>query len=192
MSELPIILASGSEIRKNLLQDANISFTIIKPTVNEEKIKLKFSNEDFGERAKILAKAKAEEVSSNYLNTLVIGADQICVLGSKTFSKPGNFEKAVENLSELSGNLHRQYSGICLYQNGKLIWEHSEFAELKMKPLSRNEIEAYIRLDDPLQCCGCYKFESNGADLFENIVGSENVIKGLALEALLEALDKYN
>ena len=64
--------------------------------------------------------------------------------------------------------------------------------ELKMKPLSRNEIEAYIRLDDPLQCCGCYKFESNGANLFENIVGSENVIKGLALEALLEALDKYN
>ena len=78
------------------------------------------------------------------------------------------------------------------YKNNKLIWDHSEFAELKMKSLSQEEIKAYIKLDDPLQCCGCYKFESNGSDLFEYVKGSENVIKGLALEALLEALDKYN
>ena len=58
--------------------------------------------------------------------------------------------------------------------------------------LSQEEIKAYIKLDDPLQCCGCYKFESNGSDLFVYVKGSENVIKGLALEALLEALDKYN
>ena len=192
MPELPIILASGSEIRKSILEESNISFSIIKPSVDEEEIKSSFKSEDFSERARILAKAKAREVSSNHLNSLVIGADQICVLGSKTYSKPGNFKKAVRNLTELSGNLHRQYSGICLYRDGELLWEHSEFAELKMKYLSQEEIKAYIKLDDPLQCCGCYKFESNGSDLFEYVKGSENVIKGLALEALLEALDKYN
>ena len=192
MPDTKLILASGSSIRKQMLADAGVVFEVITSHVDEDLIKSSFVKETFPERVIELSKAKAKEVSKLYPGALVIGADQMCVLGNENFDKPLEFSKAVANLTKLSGKTHIQFSGVCLYKDRKLIWEHSESAELKMKPLSRNEIEAYIRLDDPLQCCGCYKFESNGADLFENIVGSENVIKGLALEALLEALDKYN
>ena len=192
MPDTKLILASGSSIRKQMLADAGVVFEVITSHVDEDLIKSNFVKETFPERVIELSKAKAKEVSKLYPGALVIGADQICVLGNESFDKPLEFSKAVENLTKLSGKTHIQFSGACLYKDRKLIWEHSEFAELKMKSLSQEEIKAYIKLDDPLQCCGCYKFESNGSDLFEYVKGSENVIKGLALEALLEALDKYN
>ena len=192
MPDTKLILASGSSIRKQMLADAGVVFEVITSEVDEDLIKSTFTKETFPKRVIELSKAKAKEVSKLYPGALVIGADQICVLGNESFDKPLEFSKAVENLTKLSGKTHIQFSGVCLYKDRKLIWEHSEFAELKMKSLSQEEIKAYIKLDDPLQCCGCYKFESNGSDLFEYVKGSENVIKGLALEALLEALDKYN
>ena len=192
MPDTKLILASGSSIRKQMLADAGVVFEVITSEVDEDLIKSTFTKETFPKRVIELSKAKAKEVSKLYPGALVIGADQICVLGNESFDKPLEFSKAVENLTKLSGKTHIQFSGVCLYKERKLIWEHSEFAELKMKSLSQEEIKAYIKLDDPLQCCGCYKFESNGSDLFEYVKGSENVIKGLALEALLEALDKYN
>ena len=192
MPDTKLILASGSSIRKQMLADAGVVFEVITSEVDEDLIKSTFTKETFPKRVIELSKAKAKEVSKLYPGALVIGADQMCVLGNESFDKPLEFSKAVENLTKLSGKTHIQFSGVCLYKERKLIWEHSEFAELKMKSLSKEEIKAYIKLDDPLQCCGCYKFESNGSDLFEYVKGSENVIKGLALEALLEALDKYN
>ena len=192
MPDTKLILASGSSIRKQMLADAGVVFEVITSEVDEDLIKSTFTKETFPKRVIELSKAKAKEVSKLYPGALVIGADQMCVLGNESFDKPLEFSKAVENLTKLSGKTHIQFSGVCLYRDRKLIWEHSEFAELKMKSLSQEEIKAYIKLDEPLQCCGCYKFESNGSDLFEYVKGSENVIKGLALEALLEALDKYN
>ena len=192
MPDTKLILASGSSIRKQMLADAGVVFEVITSEVDEDLIKSTFTKETFPKRVIELSKAKAKEVSKLYPGALVIGADQICVLGNESFDKPLEFSKAVANLTKLSGKTHIQFSGVCLYKDRKLIWEHSEFAELKMKSLSQEEIKAYIKLDDPLQCCGCYKFESNGSDLFVYVKGSENVIKGLALEALLEALDKYN
>ena len=192
MPDTKLILASGSSIRKQMLADAGVVFEVITSEVDEDLIKSTFTKETFPKRVIELSKAKAKEVSKLYPGALVIGADQMCVLGNESFDKPLEFSKAVENLTKLSGKTHIQFSGVCLYRDRKLIWEHSEFAELKMKSLSQEEIKAYIKLDEPLQCCGCYKFESNGSDLFEYVKGSENVIKGLALEALLVALDKYN
>ena len=192
MPDPDLILASGSTIRKQMLTDAGVSFKVITSEVDEDIIKSTFVKESFSERVIELAKAKARQVSKLYPDSLVIGADQMCVLENQNFDKPLEFTKAVENLTKLSGKTHMQFSGVCLYKNSELIWDHSEFAELTMKSLSQEEIKAYIKLDDPLQCCGCYKFESNGSELFEYVKGSENVIKGLALEALLEALNKYN
>jgi len=192
MPEQLIILASGSKIRQMMLDEAGVSFIVIKSQVDEKLIKSSFVNESFSERVKELAKAKAREVSKSHPDALVIGADQMCVLGNKIFDKPKIFKKAVENLSELSGKTHKQYSGVCLYKDSSFLWEHAESADLTMKDLSLKQIKNYIKEDNPLECCGCYKYESKGSKLFDSVIGSDNVIKGLALEALLDALKEYN
>jgi len=184
----PIILASGSESRKIMLQDAGLIFEIITSNVDEDLLKNEMEGMPFEDQVVKLAAAKALAVSSENPDKIVIGGDQMCVFNNKVFDKPGSVEKAITNLKILSGTTHYQYSGVCIYKAGTPLWEYSEVVELKMHALSEEEIVNYVKAENPINAAGAYKFESLGCNLFSSVNGSSYTIRGMPLLPLLNTL----
>ena len=184
----PIILASGSESRKIMLQDAGLNFEVITSNVDEDLLKNQMKAVPFEEQVIKLAAAKALAVSSENLDQIIIGGDQMCVFNNKVFDKPGSVEKAIANLKILSGTTHYQYSGVCIYKAGKSLWEYCEVVELKMHTLSEEEIINYVNAENPVNAAGAYKFESLGCNLFSSVNGSSHTIRGMPLLPLLKKL----
>jgi septum formation protein len=184
----PIILASGSESRKIMLQDAGLNFEVITSNVDEDLLKNQMKAVPFEEQVIKLAAAKALAVSSENLDQIIIGGDQMCVFNNKVFDKPGSVDKAIANLKILSGTTHYQYSGVCIYKAGKPLWEYSEVVELKMHTLSEEEIINYVNTERPINAAGAYKFESLGCNLFSSVNGSSHTIRGMPLLPLLKKL----
>ncbi len=190
--KVPIILASGSESRKKMLEEAGIVFDVIVSTTDEDLIKKKISSLPYSEQVIHLAKAKAETVSKQNPESIVIGGDQMCALSDKLLHKPGNKEKAVESLKLLSNQKHYQHSGVCIFKNNECLWEYSETVELKMHDLSNKEIVNYVEMENPIHAAGAYKFESLGCNLFSYVVGSSYTVRGMPLVPLLNALRDLN
>ena len=184
----PIILASGSESRKIMLQDAGLNFEVITSNVDEDLLKNQMKAVPFEEQVIKLAAAKALAVSSENLDQIIIGGDQMCVFNNRVFDKPGSVDKAIANLKILSGTTHYQYSGVCIYKAGKPLWEYSEVVELKMHTLSEEEIINYVNAESPINAAGAYKFESLGCNLFSSVNGSSHTIRGMPLLPLLKKL----
>ena len=184
----PIILASGSQSRKIMLSEAGIEFNVVVSNTDEDLLKKKISKLPFSEQVIHLAKAKAQSVSMKNKEAVVIGGDQMCVLDNTVFNKPGNKEKAIENLKLLSGKTHFQNSGVCLYLNNSCLWEYSETVELQMHNLAMEEIENYVEIENPINAAGAYKFESLGCNLFFSVKGSSYTVRGMPLLPLLNAL----
>ena len=185
-----LILASGSRIRRQLLEEANLKFQVINSNVDEDLLKKELHGKSFGEQVIRLASEKARKVSMDNLEAFVIGSDNMCTIDDKIFDKPIDHEDAVNHLSSLSGKKHFQNNGISIYHEGSEVWSNFDVTELEMKKLSLQEIEDYLNLDKPYSACGCYHFESNGKDLFTNINGLESSVMGLAMEHLIEKLNQ--
>ena len=190
--KIPIILASGSESRKQMLNEAGIAFQVIVSSADEDSIKNKISSLPFSDQVTILAKAKAEPVSMQNPNAIVIGGDQMCAIDKTLMHKPGTKEKAIESLKTLSNKKHFQHSGVCILKNNECLWEYSETVELKMHDLSEKEIINYVELENPINAAGSYKFESLGCNLFEYVDGSSHTVRGMPLLPLLNALRDLN
>ena len=184
----PIILASGSESRRIMLEDAGLDFKVISSEVDEDILKQEMTGMPFEEQVVKLAMAKAKEVSEQNHDHVVIGGDQMCVCNNSIFDKPGSVEKAVNNLQVLSGTTHYQYSGVCIFKNGELLWDYYEIVEMNMHKLSDDEIKNYVELENPIHAAGAYKFESLGCNLFSSVNGSSYTIRGMPLLPLLNKL----
>jgi len=184
----PIILASGSQSRRVMLEDAGVHFEVISSHVDEDLLKKEMDGLPFEDQVISLAAAKASEVSINNPNHLVIGGDQMCIFQNKVFDKPGSKDKAIENLKLLSGTTHYQYSGVCLYQDGVSLWNYCEIVELNMHSLTDKEIVNYVKAENPINAAGAYKFESLGCNLFSSVNGSSYTIRGMPLLTLLKTL----
>ena len=185
-----LILASGSRIRRQLLEEAGLQFEVINSNVDEDLLKKELQGRPFGEQVTRLASEKACTVSRDNPDAFVIGSDNMCTIDGKIFDKPIDHEDAVNHLSSLSGKKHFQNNGISIYHEGKEVWSNFDVTELEMKELSLQEIEDYLNLDKPYSACGCYHFESNGKDLFTCINGLESTVMGLAMEHLIEKLNQ--
>ena len=186
--KISIILASGSASRKMMLEEAGIVFDVIVSETDEDLIKKKIASLPYSEQVIHLAKAKAETVSRQNPESIVIGGDQMCVLNDKLLHKPGNKEKAVESLKLLSNQKHYQHSGVCIFKNNESLWEYSETVELKMHDLTEKEIINYVDIENPINAAGAYKFESLGCNLFSYVNGSSHTVRGMPLLPLLNAL----
>ena len=185
-----IILASGSRIRRQLLEGVGLQFKVINSNVDEDLLKKELHGRPFREQVVRLASQKARMVSKDNLDAFVIGSDNMCTIDDEIFDKPIDHEDALNHLSSLSGKKHFQNNGISIYREGREIWSNFDVTELEMKKLSLQEIEDYLNLDKPYSACGCYHFESNGKDLFTNINGLESTVMGLAMEHLIEKLNQ--
>ncbi|KTC97844.1 Maf family protein [Legionella erythra] len=192
MSELltqqPLILASSSMPRQQLLLSLGLQFTTIPSHCNEAQLKQMASPTTHTELAATLAASKALIVSEDNPEHFVIAADQLCVLGNTLFDKPEHHDGAVSQLRKLRGKTHQQIAACCIAKEGEILWATQDVAFLTMRNLSDRAIEAYLLTDKPYQSCGAYHYEGRGKWLFSEVKGSDSTILGLPVQPLINAL----
>ena len=184
-----IILASGSDVRKNLLVSAGVNIEAEPAKIDESMITASMTAAGFtpNDIADGLADAKAQKVSKRHPDAMVIGCDQVLECGGKLFSKPKSKTDAIEQLSELSGQQHRLLSAVVLYENGVPQWRYLGVANLHMRQPSNQYLVEYVGRNWPSigHSVGCYKLEEEGIRLFTKIDGDYFTILGLPLVQLL-------
>ena len=188
-----IILASKSKVRKEILDKHNI-FCEVKPSnvdedvVKETLIRASASPEII---SKNLAELKANKVSLNQRDSLVIGADSVIDLAGELISKPENREEALIILKKLNGKKHNLISSVCISKNGSMIWNYTDKAELTMKTFTEEDLKIYLSKipDEALFAYNVYQIEGEGRNLFSNITGDEDTIMGLPIFKIKEYLE---
>lgn len=189
LQQAPIVLASGSRARAELLRRLGLHFRVHCSEVDEDAIKQRLAQDSDPEfLAHALAVAKALAVSNEHPDQYIIAGDQLCVMDNRIFDKPGNHANAVLQLQTLAGREHWQYSAACLAYNGAILWQGIERARLRLRPLSLEAIEHYLASESPYQSCGSYHYENKGRWLFDQVEGSDACIQGLPLQSLCNAL----
>ena len=187
-----IILASKSEIRRQILSKNGINSEVEPSNVDEEPVKQSLVKEGATPEiiSKNLAELKANKVSLKRIDEIVLGADSVIDLEGKIISKPKNRSEALEILKKLNGKHHFLISSVCLSKNGKMIWHYSDKAKLTMKNFEMFELEDYLAklTDKTLYAYNVYQIEGAGKDLFLKIEGNENTIMGLPIEKIKEYL----
>lgn len=186
----PVILASGSPRRRELLGSLGVPFTVIKPEVDEEAFDL--SHLPPGEVVKFLSRVKAQEVFKHRPQSIVIGVDTIVVLNGEVFGKPKNEDHALAMLKALQGTTHEVYSGITLFNpddSGATPPLLSDFRRTRvtMRPLSEADIRAYIATGEPMDKAGAYAIQEVGSTLVDGIEGCYFNVVGMSL-VLLDAM----
>lgn len=184
----PLILASSSPYRREVLQKLQLPFECISPAIDETPL----SAESPEQTALRLAENKARKVAENRPNALIIGCDQVATVDGLQIGKPGNHENAVKQLTLLSGKEVIFHSALCVYDSSK---QHMQSTIVpyfvKFKPLNAQQIETYLRLEQPYDCAGSAKSEGMGIALLEYMRGDDpNALIGLPVIALVNMLQQ--
>lgn len=181
-----IILGSSSIYRKELLQRLQIPFDRVSPRVDETPL----MGESPQQTAARLAEAKARAVAENHPQALIIGSDQVAVLGDLRLGKPLNHCNAVEQLHSVRGKEVVFYTALCLLNSStdriqvRVIPNYVRFRQL-----SDQQIENYLLKEQPYHCAGSAKSEGLGIALIERMTGEDpNALIGLPLIALIDML----
>ena len=185
-----LILASGSSIRRKMLEDAGVEFDVVRPEVDEAALK---AGMDDGETIALeLAKAKAASVSFNRPGDWVIGSDSVVRVNERFFDKPRSREKAADHLRLFSGKPMQLYSAVALARGGSIEWSDVGRAELHVRDLSEDFIQSYLDAEWPEvgNCVGVFRIEGPGIQLFDRIIGGHFTIMGMPLIPVLRALRK--
>lgn len=186
----PLILASQSRARRELLANAGIAFEAVAAEIDERTVQQSSGLTAPGDIAALLAREKALSVSMRLSGKFVIGADQTLALGKRLFSKPTGRAQAAEQLRALAGHSHQLHSAVAVARDGKILFEGASIARMTMRQLAEAEIEAY--LDEAGEAVtssvGAYQLEGLGVHLFERIEGDHFTILGLPLLQLLAFL----
>ncbi len=166
MTRPPLILASTSRYRHELLQRLRLPFNVVSPGVDETAA----PGETPGPLALRLALAKARAVAAQHPGAVVIGSDQVCDLNGQALGKPGNHLNAVRQLRQLSGRaaiFHTAVAVVCVDRD----FEQVELAPVRVqfRSLCDDEIERYLQLEQPYDCAGSARCETLGITLLDSI-----------------------
>ncbi len=187
-----LILASASKIRLKLLTNAGINVICKPANIDENLIKEKLLTNNITsiKLAEKLSIAKAEYVSNLYPESYIIGCDQTLEYNGQNFDKPSDLNDLRNHLKLFSGQSHFLNAAVSIVQNGKILWQASDSAEMTMWKFNDNFIENYIKIagDNICSSVGGYKLEEVGAQLFSTIKGDYFTILGLPLLPLLTFL----
>lgn len=182
----PLILASSSPYRKELLARLGLAFETVSPEVDESPLP-KESPQDTALR---LAQLKARKIAETHPNALIIGCDQLATLDGMQLGKPGNHENATKQLRMMQGRTVIFHSALCLY-NAQTLNMQAEVVpyEVAFRKLSDEQIERYLRTEEPYNCAGSAKSEGLGIALISSMHGSDpNALIGLPLIKLITML----
>lgn len=182
----PLILASTSPYRRELLARLGLPFQVANPQTDESPL----PGEAPEEMALRLSEAKARAVAADFPDALIIGSDQVATVDGKIYGKPGDHPRAVKQLRELSGKTVNFFTGLCLYNTRT---DHAETRGVptlvSFRKLSDEEIENYLRREPAYNCAGSAKSEGLGIALLRSMQGDDpNALVGLPLIALCELL----
>ena len=186
--ELPLlILASKSPRRHYLLKQAGLSFVVVPSDVNESAFTLT-SPENY---VKTLAKAKAKQVSENYPESWVIGADTVVMIDNTILGKPISRADARVLLKQLSGKIHQVYTGYCIcWKSKRRNFSEVIKTDVRFKNLTEAEIEWYIHTEEPFDKAGAYAIQGLGTFLVKSVNGSYTNVVGLPVCEVIEFLIK--
>ena len=190
-----LILASQSQTRKALLEQAGLAFSTAAAELDERALEQGAieAGGDGRDVALLLAQRKAAAVSVNHSGALVIGADQTLSLGASLLHKPLDMQRAAAQLDYLRGKTHRLHAGVALMRDGQLLWSDVQTAELTMRAFSEAERDDVLSRegDAVLASVGGYRLEGPSIRLFETVAGDYFTILGLPLLPLLAALREF-
>lgn len=187
MQNYQLVLASTSPYRQQLLNKLAIEFETASPNFDETPIK----GETPRELVERLAIGKAESCRLTQ-PSLVIGSDQVCVINGTIIGKPHTREKAIQQLTQQSGQAITFYTGLALYNSTtKQTDVKVDTFIVHFRHLSQQQIENYVDKEQPFFCAGSFKSEGLGIALFERLEGKDpNTLVGLPLIDLIDMLTK--
>ena len=181
-----LILASTSPYRKELLSRLGLPFEVANPQTDETPL----PDESPEAMALRLSEAKARAVAELHPDALIIGSDQVATVDGNIYGKPGNHQRAVEQLRALSGKTVNFFTGLCLLNARTGVADVRGIPTLvSFRHLSDNEIENYLRREPAYNCAGSAKSEGLGIALLSGMRGDDpNALVGLPLIALCDML----
>jgi septum formation protein len=187
MKRAPVILASASPRRVELLRTIRPDFEVVPsaaPEVHDDQLTA-------WEMAQVNAYRKARAVAKKFPDSLVVGADTLVYLDreARLFGKPATRAEAAQMLGELQGRVHAVITGVCLL----CLREHrqrsfAEWTDVRLHPLSPDQIAHYLALIDPLDKAGAYAIQDHGELIVAEVSGSYSNVVGLPLERVREEL----
>lgn len=181
----PLILASASPRRVQLLREMGLDFRIVVSNAPE------FQPEHLtpGESARLNAHRKASMIARRHPDSLVIGADTVVCLNDETFGKPTDLDHARSMLTTLQGKSHQVITGVCLmHVAARKERLFADSTEVVFHPLSPEQIELYFTKTNPLDKAGAYAIQDHGEMIVSNITGSFSNVVGLPVERLQSEL----
>lgn len=184
----PIILASASPRRQELLANLGLKFEVKVSEVDETLDE----NMPAAQQVEKLAERKASVVAAQSTKGLVIGADTLVVLGGKPLGKPADREEAVQMLKSLQGRSHDVFTGLAVIDaaTGQSVVTHQATA-VRFKPLSSEQIQRYVDTDEPMDKAGAYAVQGKASIFIDSIRGCYFNVVGLPIAKLADALRMF-
>jgi septum formation protein len=182
----PLILASASPRRAELLRMLGLPFEIRTGSVVEDPL----PGELPVPHVERLARAKAQAVSCEVPEALVLGGDTVVVSGGRILGKPRDADDAVSMLLGLAGRPHQVVSGLALFRNGLLLTSGTRSTVVHFRPFGPEEATAYVETGEPMDKAGAYGIQGLGAVLVEGIEGDHSTVVGLPIPLLLDLLQQ--
>lgn len=185
---LPLILASSSPYRRQLLMQLGLKFESCSPNINETPSK----DETVSQLVLRLAKEKAYAIAKTHPAQLIIGSDQVASLNGAMLTKPGSKSNAIKQLSLCSGKQVTFHTSLALLNSATGVLQLTEVCyDVHFRQLSNEAITRYVDAELPLDCAGSFKMEGLGITLFEKLSGNDpNALIGLPLIQLTTMLHK--
>jgi len=183
---LPLILASSSLSRQNLLKRLGIPFESVSPDIDESM----HANESAEQLVKRLSIEKAKAVATDHPNAIIIGSDQLAVCNGDYLGKPLTHDNAVHQLSQASGNVVIFHSGLCVLNAHTNEYQVDDITtQVEFRTLTTAEIEDYLSKEPAYHCAGSFKSEALGISLCHRMTSDDpSALIGLPLIRLTQML----
>jgi len=182
----PIVLASGSPRRKQLLEMLHIPFRVVPPDVDEHVL----AGEQADAYVTRLSRVKAQAVVARAPDEVILAADTTVALRGRIFEKPTSPQNAVEMLEQLQGQTHKVLTSVAVAQNGR-IEQTLDVTRVTFRRADHATLEDYVATGEPLDKAGAYAIQGLGAPLIERVEGDFFGVMGLPLRLALDLLAKF-